>query len=298
MYISLASSFTDFLNSLFTWEMLFALVVGICGGLIIGALPGLNPSAGICMLIPITYRMQPTAALTMLMAIYTAGILGGSYTAILLHTPGTTASVATIADGHAMVNNGKPLKALMASTYASCIGGVVSALALLFMAPVLAKLSLKFDAPEYFLLGILGICLIASLAEDSLIKGLISGCLGLLLSTIGTYPLEALYRFTFGIKELRSGLDSTIVLLGLFAISQAIATFSKNRENMGKHETIDKVDFKGEKLSWKERIRNLPLVIYTSILGAFIGILPGAGASIGSFVGYNEAKRLSKNKEQ
>ena len=141
-------SLPAFLQALFSWQMLIGLLIGMVGGMIVGALPGLGPGTAIPLLLPLTYYMDPIPALVMLVAVYACSITGGSYTAILLHTPGTTGNVATMFDGYPMAQNGKPLKACTVATYASCFGGVVSALALLFIAPVLANVSLLFDSPS------------------------------------------------------------------------------------------------------------------------------------------------------
>ena len=301
-YSLILESIPSFVEALFSMEMVIALLVGIVGGLIIGALPGLNPAAGIALLMPITYSMSPIPALTMLMGIYTAGIMGGSYTAILLHTPGTTSAVATLADGYALTQKGQPLKALSTSTYASTLGGIISAIALLLIAPMLAEVSLTFDSAEYFLLGLFGISLIASLASDSLLKGCIAGMFGLCLSCVGQFPLESAYRYTFGIKHLRTGLNSTIVLLGLFSISQVFSlirdTLKAKESNQQAEKKSERIDLKGKDLTMKEKISLLPTIVYTSVIGLFVVILPGAGASIGAFMGYNEAKRISKHKEE
>ena len=301
-YSYILDSIPAFLNALFSVEMVIALLVGIVGGLIIGALPGLNPAAGIALLMPITYSMSPIPALTMLMGIYTAGIMGGSYTAILLHTPGTTSAVATLTDGYVLTQKGLPLKALSTSTYASTIGGIISAIALLLISPILAEVSLTFDSAEYFLLGLFGISLIASLASDSLLKGCIAGLFGLCMSCVGQFPLESAYRYTFGVKHLRTGLNATIVLLGLFSISQVFVLVrdALNAQKSGKNQEKkqDMINLKGEDLTLKEKISLIPTILYTSIVGLFVGILPGAGASIGAFMGYNEAKRISKHKEE
>lgn len=295
-------SLPAFLQALFSWQMLIGLLIGMVGGMIVGALPGLGPGTAIPLLLPLTYYMDPIPALVMLVAVYACSITGGSYTAILLHTPGTTGNVATMFDGYPMAQNGKPLKACTVATYASCFGGVVSALALLFIAPVLANVSLLFDSPEYFLLGLFGIALIAGLASDSLVKGIIGGMFGLCLSCIGQFPLDSQYRYTFNIPMFRGGIDSSIILLGLFAVSQVLKLTQKTilvkKKEEQQAEAI-KVDFKHEeKFPFKERIKYFWKNLYYSVIGVFIGILPGAGGNIGSFVCYSEAKRMSKDKDQ
>ncbi len=287
-------SIPAFIDELFTLEMLFALVVGIGGGLMIGALPGLNPAAGITLLLPLTYTMGSVPSLTMLMAIYAAGIMGGSYSAILLRTPGTSSAAATVTDGHALALRGEPLKALETSTFASGIGGIFSAVALLFIAPFLARVSLAFDSPEYFLLGLFGITIIASLASESLLKGMVAGLFGMCLSAVGQFPLESTYRYTFGIKALKTGLNSTVILLGLFSISQVIIQFSALKRDHSTHKKVDILKISGKGLSLSDWKRILPIIVVCSFIGLYIGILPGAGAAIGAFVGYDQAKRMTK----
>lgn len=294
----MGESIPEFINQLFTWEMLLALVVGIGGGLLIGALPGLNPAAGITLLLPLTYTMSPVASLTMLTAIYAAGIMGGSYSAILLRTPGTSSAAATVTDGHALALKGQPLKALQVSTFSSGIGGIISAIALLFISPMLARVSIKFDSPEYFLLGLFGITIIASLASDSLLKGMISGLFGMCLSCIGQFPLESTYRYTFGIRALQTGLNSTVILLGLFSVSQVIIQVDRQRRGAVHTGKVEMVKLSGKGMDSSDWKRVLPIIMVCSVIGIFVGILPGAGAAIGAFIGYDQAKRMSKKENK
>ena len=157
----------------------------------------MNATTGIVLLMPLTYSMSPIPALTMLMAIYTAGITGGSYSSILINTPGTSSSVATLFDGYPMTQRGEALKALNASIFSSVLGGVVSALALLLISPLLARIALFFDSSEYFLLGLFGLSLVASLSENGLAKGFSIGCFGLLVGCVGLAPLSATARYHF-----------------------------------------------------------------------------------------------------
>ena len=171
-------------DKIMTIQFLLAMTAGVVGGIIIGALPGLSASMGVALLIPVTFGMDPIAGLTMLTAIYTAAIYGGSISSILIHTPGTPASAATALDGYQMTLKGQGLKALGISTVSSCIGGTISGFALLFLAPPLALLSLRFSSPEYFLMAIFGLTIIASLAGDSIVKGLASGVFGLMVGLV------------------------------------------------------------------------------------------------------------------
>jgi putative tricarboxylic transport membrane protein len=215
-YSSIAEALPVFAHSLFSAEMIFALSFGLIGGMIIGVLPGLSGTTGVALMIPFTYAMSPIPALTMLCAIYTSAITGGSFSAILIHTPGTPASASTLMDGIPMAQNGYPRRALSIALYSSVFGGVLSVIALLLLAPPLAQVTLMFSSPEYFLLGCFGISIIASLASDSLAKGLVSGVFGILISTIGTDAMSAFPRFTFGNFEMQGGIKSAAVMIGLF----------------------------------------------------------------------------------
>ncbi len=175
------------MQNLLTGEVAVAFFVAILGGMLIGALPGLSATMGVALLLPVTYTMSPSAALIMVTVLYTAAIYGGSFSAILIHTPGTASSAATAMDGYQLTLQGRGLEALGLSTVGSVFGGTVSAIALILVAPQLAKLSLKFGAPEYFFIAIFGLTVIGSLSSGNMIKGLMSGAFGLLISCVGTH---------------------------------------------------------------------------------------------------------------
>lgn len=297
MYASILDAVGVFAQNLFTFDMLLAVLLGCVGGMLIGAMPGMSATMGIVLFLPLTYSMATIPALTMLMATYTCAIMGGSFTAILVSTPGTTASAATAIDGYQLTQKGKAMKALGTSLFASCIGGIISALALMFLSPPLASLSLQFNSAEYFLLGCFGLCIIASLASGSYIKGLLSGCIGLLLSTIGTEGMTGYTRYAFGVYNLFDGLNSTVVLIGIFSIGQMlweVQELTKKKE-IGKAVLVKQEG--SILLTVKEIIHLAPTIIRSSIIGVFTGILPGAGGSIGSYIAYNEAKRRTKDPE-
>ena len=185
-------------QSLLSIDVLIALVAGTAGGMVIGALPGFSAAMGVSLLIPITYGMSPIAALTMLTAMYTSAIYGGSITAILCHTPGTPASAATAIDGYQLTKQGRGMEAMGVATLGSAVGGTVSAIAMLLIAPALGAFSLKFSVLEYFLLSVFGLTVIASLAGDSVIKGRFSGVLGLVLGVaMSQYFIYALVGWLF-----------------------------------------------------------------------------------------------------
>lgn len=288
--------FAEILEQLLSFQTLLGLLVGVGGGMVIGALPGLGATMGIAILIPVTYSMEPVPALIMLTAIYTSAIYGGSITAILLHTPGTPASAATAMDGYKLTLRGEGLRAIGMSTVGSTIGGTISGIALLLIAPPLARFSLQFNAPEYFLLAIFGLTIIGSLAADNLLKGLISGIFGLCLALVGYDVMNGIPRFHYGITALQTGIQTVPALIGLFSLSQVLI----QAETIGKgSKTLETAELKGRFLpTWAEMKMLVPNLLRSSIMGIVVGILPGAGGDIGSWIGYNEAKRASKHKEE
>ena len=279
---------------LFTIETFIGLFVGVVGGMVIGALPGLSATMGVALLIPVTYGMKPYAALVMLTAIYTSAVYGGSISAILIHTPGTPAAAATVIDGYKLTQKGMALQAMGMATTASVFGGVCSAIALALIAPPLARMSLKFGSPEYFLVAIFGLTIIGSLAGKSMLKGLLAGAMGLMFGLIGMSP-GVYARYIFDNPRLMSGINIIPAMIGLFSLSQVmIQSEKKGQKEVAKE--IAKIE--GRFLpEWKHLVSMMPLIIRCTILGIFIGILPGAGGDIASWVGYNEAKRSAKNKE-
>lgn len=287
---------SEILSNLLNVQTLMALLVGVTGGMVIGALPGLGATMGIAILIPVTYTMEPVAALVMLTAIYTSAIYGGSITAILLHTPGTPASAATAMDGYKLTLRGEGLRAIGMSTVGSMIGGTISGIMLLLISPPLARFSLQFNAPEYFLLAIFGLSIIGSLSADNLLKGILSGVFGLCLALVGYDIMYGTPRFDYGITALQSGIQTVPALIGLFSLSQVMIQ-AENIGTRGSRPT-ETAELKGRFLPTLSEMKMLvPNFIRSSILGIIVGILPGAGGDIGSWVGYNEAKRFSKNKE-
>ena len=282
------------LNELFTWSSALGLFIGVVGGMIIGALPGLSATMGIALLIPITYGMRPSAAILMLAAIYTSAVYGGSISAILIHTPGTPSSAATCLDGYPMAQKGESLHAIGISTTASVIGGVISSIALLLIAPPLARLSLKFGSTEYFLIAIFGLTLIASLAADNMVKGLIAGFFGLAVALIGT-AADGSTRFTFGITGIMGGISLIPAMIGLFSVSQVMIQADERGKAPVK---LEEAKIGGRFLpTGREFVRLIPLILECSVVGVFIGILPGAGGDIASWVGLNLAKNQSKHPE-
>ena len=272
---------------------IFAALASVAVGIIVGSLPGLSAAMGVALLIPITFGMPAETALIALAGVYCGAMYGGSISAILLHTPGTSSAAATAIDGYPMTLKGQAGKALATATIASFIGGIFSSIALYTLSPPLATLALKFGPTEYFWLSIFGLTIIAGVSSKSMLKGLISGALGLVLSTIGMDPMLGVQRFIFGSNSLLQGLPFTATLIGLFSMSQVLLLAEKKIKSAQEARAFnDKVYLS------KDEIKTiLPISLWSSIIGTVVGILPGAGGTIASFIGYNEAKRFTKNKD-
>ena len=272
------------------WLLIFA---GTVFGVVIGALPGLTSTMGVALLVPVTFGMSPEMGLALLGAIYCSSTYSGAISAILINIPGTPANCCTILDGYPMTQKGESGRAIALATSASAFGGFVSIFALLFLAPPLAEFALKFGAQEYFLLALFGVSVIASLSDRNILKGLWAGALGLFLSIIGMHPLTGDVRFTAGIAELYSGLPIVIALIGLYSIPEVIASIS-GAENSLKQ--VNKVG-NGVFSQMMELFKYKMLILRATVIGIIVGIVPGAGSSIASFVAYDDAKRSSKTPE-
>lgn len=274
-------------------QVILILLLGIISGIAIGSLPGLTATMGVALVLPITFGMEPVTGILLLIGVYFGSVYGGSLTAILINTPGTPASAATAMDGYAMSKKGLAHKALTISTLSSAIGGIISVIVLILVAPQLANFALKFSAPETFALAVFGISIISSISGKSMVKGLMAGILGLLIATIGIDPMGGFPRFTFGNMNLANGLNLIPVMIGLFAASEAF----KSMEDIFSKQNLD-IKVEKVKLKWVEFKSLIITILRSAGIGTFIGMIPGAGGDITSFVAYNEAKRFSKNKEE
>ena len=286
----MGAGFVSALSPLNLLAMLLSTTIGVT----IGCLPGLSAAMGVALLLPITFGMDPATGLIVLGGIYCGAIFGGSISAILIHTPGTPASAATAIEGYQLTLRGQAAKALSVACFASFCGGLLSCISLYFFSPALAQLAMKFKSPEYFWLSLFGLTIIAGVSSKSMIKGLMSGVLGLLLSTIGMDPMEGVPRFMFGQDTLYSGINTTCALIGLFSMSQVLILAEKKIVQRAKAAAFK--DRLGISRSDLKRIT--PPIIRSWLIGNIVGILPGAGASIACFMGYNEARRFSKHKEE
>jgi len=274
---------------------LFWCFVGVFLGTIVGIMPGLGPPATIAMLLPLTFLMSPASAMIMLAGIYYGAKYGGSTTSILLNVPGESASVVTCLDGYQMARKGRAGAALGIAAIASFIAGTVGVLGLMLVAPPLARFALAFSSPEYFGLMALGLAMVVLLAGRSMVKALLAMLLGLWLAGIGTDLFSSESRFTFGSLELLSGIDFVVVAIGVFAIGEVLANMEEATP--------------AEPLPIPKGLRNLLPTLQDlkdcrfafaqgSVLGFVIGVLPGAGSTIASFISYGVEKAFSRRREQ
>jgi putative tricarboxylic transport membrane protein len=272
---------------------LFLIFAATLGGLIIGILPGLGSTMATALLLPFTIGMDPTAAICMLAALYCSATYGGAITAILINTPGTGSSAATTLDGYPMAQKGEAGRALGMAVVASVIGGMFSLVVLITAAPALARLAYNFGPPEYFALALFGLSMLASISAGSAAKNLLGGALGVLIATVGVDVVTAVERFTFGMPELLSGIHFIPVLIGIFAISELLV--QSEILHYRREKFVDAV--KAVELpSWDDIRRCRSSIARSSVIGVFIGILPAEGTTVAALIGYNEAKRWSKNK--
>ena len=270
-------------------------VAGVVLGTIIGALPGLSATMAVAVLVPFTFGMDPASGLIALGAIYTGAIYGGSYAAILVNTPGTPSSIATTFDGFPMAKKGDGNLAVTVATLSSVTGGIVGAVALMLLAPPLAKIALAFGPPEYFWLAVLGLTLISALSTGNMLKGIIGACIGLLLSTVGLAVIGGDQRFTFGSPTLVGGIDVIAALIGLYCVPVIIDMVATRDP----HIAVER-QHEGYRLAEALRIcgRSWVNLVRSSVIGTLVGILPGAGGSISSLVAYAEARRSSRHPER
>ena len=280
---------------LFTLENILWINIGVFIGSVFAAIPGLSVILCVILFLPVTYSMTAIPGMMFLLGIYCAGGYGGSVSAILINTPGTPHAAATMLDGHPLSEQGRTKAALKIALYASTFGGVFSALMLLFLGPQVAKVAAQLGTAEYFMVCVFGLTIIAGVSGKSMIKGLISACLGLLISCVGSDPMTSYDRFTFGISRLYLGLDLAICLIGLFALVEIMAKAERRLDRLNLDTTQIKDDGVITKTEYKRMARP---VLLSSIIGVMVGIIPGTGASEASWFSYNTAKNMSKHPEE
>lgn len=290
----MAESFGNLMHGFTIALTMDNLIFGFLGcllGTLIGVLPGIGPTSGIAMLLPLTTVLEPTSAIIMLAGLYYGAMYGGSTTAILVNIPGEVSSVPTALDGYKMALKGKAGLALSMAAISSFFAGTLSLVGLTFFAPSLAKVSLRFGPPEYFALMVLALSVVVNLSGRSLLKGLISGLLGFLIASIGMDPMTGVARFSYGNLNLMSGIDFISVIIGLFAISEILGNAGSNMT------TVFNERIEGLWPKPRELIYALPTMIRSTVIGFFMGLLPGCSPAVTSFIAYDTEKRLSKNPE-
>ena len=267
-------------------------LIGCIFGTLIGVLPGLGPAAGTAILIPITFKLDPTGAIIMLAAIYYGAMYGGTITSVLLNVPGEAASVITCLDGHQMAKQGRGGTALGIAAIGSFVGGLFATVALVLVAPPLAKFALTFGPPEYFALMVFGLCLVSGLAGKSLAAAMVMTAFGLIISLIGIDPVRGAPRFTFSVPELYDGLGVVPVVMGLFGIAEILITAEQRSRDM------IRTSFKGLFPSRAEWRRSWGAIARGTGIGFFLGLIPGIGAIVPTFMSYIVEKRVSKTPEE
>ncbi len=273
-----------------SWQNLLYCMIGVSVGTLIGVLPGIGPLATIAMLLPITFNVAPVGALIMLAGIYYGAQYGGSTTAILVNLPGETSAVVTCIDGHQMARQGRAGPALAIAAIGSFIAGTFGTLLIAVAGPPLAELALKFGAPEYFSLMLMGLVAAAVLAQGDMIKSLAMVAMGLLLGIVGTDVNTGVQRFSFGITELSDGIGFIVVAVGVFAIGEIVANLGDPAE---RHVFTDKV--KNLMPSWADFKQSIGPITRGTLLGSFFGVLPGTGPAIASFASYMVEKKIAKD---
>ena len=275
---------------------LLLIAAGTTIGMFVGAMPGLSATMAIALLLPLTFPLPTASGLSLLASLYMGAMYGGSIAAILLRTPGTPAAAATVLDGYPMAQNGQAGKALGVSLVASFIGGLISSVALMTLAPLLGQVALQFGPVELFAVAVLGLTIIASLSRGSTILGLLSGTIGALLAMVGMDNITGVPRFTFGSINLFGGISFIVALIGLFSIPQAIRLIEK-KDDPKRKAVVNSISDRMLP-TWTEFKGMFVTMVRSGFIGVFTGLIPGTGGDTACWFGYNEAKRFSKEKEK
>ena len=276
-----------------TWQNMLYCVIGVSVGTLIGVLPGIGPLATIAMLLPLTFNVAPVGALIMLAGIYYGAQYGGSTTAILVNLPGETSAVVTCIDGYQMARQGRAGPALAIAAIGSFVAGTFGTMLIALAGPPLAEVALKFGAPEYFSLMLMGLVAAAVLAQGDMIKSLAMVAMGLLLGIVGTDVNTGVQRFSFGIHELTDGIGFIVVAVGVFAVGEIVANLGDPEE---RQVFTDKV--KNLMPSWDDLKRSFGPILRGTGVGSFFGVLPGTGPAIASFASYMIEKKIAKDPDR
>jgi putative tricarboxylic transport membrane protein len=275
-------------------NVILMMILGAVVGIVFGAIPGLTYSMGIILVLPLTFNLDPLAAITLLLGVYVGGMTGGSVSAIILGIPGTPSAAATCLDGHRLAKEGKAGKALGTAVLSATIGGLISVVILVVVAPIIAKFALKFGPAEIFALVFFGFSAIAGISSGKVIKGLISGMIGLLVMTMGMDPVMGVKRYTFGSINLLGGVDVLSFMIGMFAIPQIVEAFATDESGIKrKLDTNVSMAFP----TIKEIKALSGTILKSALIGVGIGAIPGTGGPIAAFLGYDQAKRKACSDE-
>ena len=278
----------------FTPSNLIMVAMGCVVGTAIGMLPGLGPITAIALMIPLTYGLDPSTGMILMAGVYYGAIFGGSTSSILLNAPGVAGTVASAFDGYPLARSGHAGKALAIAAYSSFSGGTIGALLLLLAAPMLANVALGFQSPDYFALMVLGLTAVAGFAgEGQLLKALMMAIVGLMLSTVGTDASEGIERFTFGRLDLIDGISFLLLAMATFALSEALMTTMQTSEVGQNENTKSRAAVGSLRVTRSEVAEIAPAVGRSSVLGFIIGVLPGAGATIASFLAYGMERLIA-----
>jgi putative tricarboxylic transport membrane protein len=282
-----------------TWQNVGFALIGVSIGIIVGSIPGLTVTMAIAIMVPVTFKMSPIPAIAMLLGVYKGGMFGGSIAAILINTPGTPAASATALDGYPMAKKGQAVKALKMSKYSSVIADTSTDMVLIFIAPPLAAIALKFGPAEIFSLVVFSLTIIAAVSGKSLLKGLMGAALGLLFATVGMDPVTGMSRFSFGYVDMLKGVGLIPLLIGLFAISEILVKVEakiRSALDMDVFKHSDRPE--DNQITWKEFRGSLKSIFRGAALGTGLGAIPGLGSTITAFLNYGMAKRASKHPER
>jgi putative tricarboxylic transport membrane protein len=286
-------AFLDGLTLALSWQNLLYALAGCIIGTLVGVLPGIGPVAGIAILLPTTYGLDPTGALVMLSAIYYGTMYGGTITSVLMNVPGESASVITALEGHAMARKGRAGAALTVAAIASFVGGTFATVMMIFLAQPLTALGLRFGPPEFCALVLVGFTLLLGLAGNSLVKAAISALIGLALTLPGLDPMSGAPRMTFGFVEMLDGFDLVPILMGLFGISEILLTLEEKAMPTSKAPPLR--EMMPTRTEWK---RSVAPTTRGTLVGFLIGIVPGLGAATAAFLAYAFDKRFSRYKHE
>lgn len=292
--------FTLFLESLgqllSTPQYLGLMLVFTALGILFGALPGISVNMSLILALPLTYSMDTKTAMCVLLACYVGAMSGGLISAVLLNIPGTGSSIATTFDGHPMALKGEGGRAVGIGILTSFVGGGISFILLIFIAPLIARVALQFGNWEYFAIGIFSVTMIIAVAGDDIIKGVLASLLGMCIAMTGTAPVDSVIRYNFGIHALDGGITTTALMCGMFAVPELLKL--ANGRDKGEAHVMQFHDFKGFGISLREYAKHWKNVIRSAVIGAYTGLLPGIGGSSASLLAYLTAKKQSKHPEK